>query len=104
MYVRVTRLRHQGRRTASSTEPLEGELTVQARGASYVAELRAPMTMSGDPLVVLYDVRLIGIRDLRIFLRGCEDVGGAAVVQGWACEIVDVSAGLDAVGRPMRLR
>ena len=72
LYVSATLLRRGGRRLTDreQADVVEGELTVRTRDGSLRAEIRTPMTMSSEPLAILYDVRLLGI-DRSIWLRGC---------------------------------
>ena len=96
LYVCATLLRRAGRRLAEHEQPqsVEGVLTVTP-GNGLTATIRRPMTMSGDPLATLHDVRLLGVTD-GLRLRGYERHGNAAVLQEWECRPVDASHGFDA--------
>lgn len=89
MLVQIRRLRRGGRpipeHEASRPEhQATGDLL--SIGSQYV--LRAPLTMSSEPLDVLYDAKVLSINPVGMRIRGFEKFRGAGVLQEWECTLV----------------
>lgn len=95
MYGKVKRLRNQGARLRdheiASTQPVEGEVVVAGIGGTLMAEVRNPNSQVGTGLLPpLYEVRLIGMHNGKILLKGEErpnGVAGPAYVQEWSIAV-----------------
>lgn len=99
MYVIVTPTRHAGRRVAHPKPAFEGFIQIAPGRRGLIANVTKPMAVSLPPLGTLYGVALLGADNGCIHLLGYEESDGRGVMQEWACEVVDVSAGFDAQGR-----
>jgi len=91
MYGRVKQLRQRGKRMSdreiASASFLEGDLVVHGIGGVIMAELKQPNTQVGEPLLVLYEARLITMHSSSMLLKGDErpqGKDGPAYVQEWS--------------------
>lgn len=100
MYAKVAMLRRGGRRLQQNEgrAQIEGFLKVSVSTSGLVATIVKPLETSMPPGAILHDVRLLGIREGQIRLRGFEEHAGSAVLQEWECEVIDVSNGFNAAG------
>jgi len=95
MYGKVKRLRERGARLSDHdigrAVPMEGALVVASVGGALVAEVFNPNSQVGPGLLPpLYDVRLLGMHNGKILLKGEERPNGAtgpAYVQEWSIAV-----------------
>lgn len=67
--------------------PVEGELVVHGMRGMIMAEVQRPDAQVGDPLLVLYEVRLTTMHGAGMLLKGEERPAGdkgPAYVQEWS--------------------
>ena len=101
MYCRIHKTRSRGARISDTvaTPGLEGVLTVAAVGTGLRARVVAPLAMQAS--AELCDVRLVGVREGAMVLRGFEQADHQAVLQEWVCTPIDTRHGFDAQGKPL---
>lgn len=95
MYGKVKRLRERGTRLSDNdiarVVPVEGAIVVAGIGGTLMAEVRDPNAQVGAGLIPpLYEVRLLGMHNGKILLKGEErpnGAGGPAYVQEWSIAV-----------------
>jgi hypothetical protein len=95
MYGKVKRLRERGARLSDQdigrAVAVEGAIVVAGIGGTLMAEVRDPNAQVGTGLIPpLYDVRLLGMHNGKILLKGEERPQGAAgpaYVQEWSIAV-----------------
>jgi hypothetical protein len=95
MYGKVKRLRDRGARLSdhdiARAVPVEGAVVVAGIGGTLMAEVRDPSSQVGTGLLPpLYEVRLLGMHNGKILLKGEERPqgnAGPAYVQEWSIAV-----------------
>jgi hypothetical protein len=95
MYGKVKRLRDRGARLPEHdilrAVPVEGSIVVAGIGGTLMAEVRDPNAQVGTGLLPpLYEVRLLGMHNGKILLKGEErpnGTNGPAYVQEWSISV-----------------
>ena len=74
----------------AAAAPVEGELVVHGMRSMIMAEVQRPGTQVGDPLLVLYEVKLTTMHGTGMLLKGEERPQGdkgPAYIQEWSVRL-----------------